>query len=333
LVPGSSSTDTVADLLREHPPIDLHSDTLSLMRAGYDFLRRHRPLLPRAALGMHVDLPRLQDGGYSGVLLGLVTSPLGLGDRAGVVDRQIDLADEAARRSGGRLVPALAPGAMRAAGDRGAVAYAFGLEGAHALHGRLEPLDRWARRGLRYLTLVHFSRNEAGTPRVGWGASPDGGLTAFGRALVEACESLGIAVDLAHASRRTFADALAVARRPVIVSHAGVAAVYPMWRNLDEDQVRAVARSGGVVGVIFGTMFLGGTTAEAVAEHLAALWRIGGEDLPALGSDWDGLIVPPRDLRDPGRIGNLVAALLDRGVPCAAIGKILRENALRVLDG
>lgn len=321
-----------AELLAGHPPIDLHADTPSLMRLGYDFLRRHRPWLPGAALGWHLDLPRLRQGGFGGVFFGLVTAPVRLGDRVASVERQLGLVERAAAASGGRLERADGAGGFAAAAGRGAVAYAFGLEGAHALEGRLDPLEGWARRGLRYLTVTHFSRNAAGTPRVGLGMRPDDGLTGFGRALVAACEDLGITLDVAHASVRTRADVLAQARRPVIASHAGVAAVHPMWRNLDDDAIRALARTGGVVGVIYGTQFLGGRTADVVAAHLEHLWRVGGEDLPALGSDWDGLILVPRDLRDPTQIGNLVRALLDRRVPARVIGKLLRENVRRVFD-
>lgn len=324
--------DEVAGLLREHPPVDLHADTPSLMRAGYDLLRRHRPFLPRAALGWHVDLPRLAAGGYSCQIFGLVSLPRRGGRAARAVEAQMDLVERAAARSGGALVLAPTGETIRAASRAGAVGYAFGLEGAHALEGALDRLGPWSRRGLRYLTPAHFSRNEACPPKVGLGASPDDGLSRFGRALVEACEAERILVDLAHVSPRTFRDAAAMARRPAIVSHAGSASAWPMWRNLDDAAVRAVARTGGVVGAIFGTMFTGGPTAAAVAEHIAALWRAGGEDLPALGSDYDGLIVPPRDLRDPSQIGNLVAALLDLRVPRRVIGKVLRDNALRVLD-
>ena len=303
------------------------------MRVGYDFLKRHRPPLPRAALGIHLDLPRLQQGGYGGVFFGLVTSPVRLGDRVASIERQLAAVERNAARSEGRLVAALQPGAFREAPSRGAIAYAFGLEGAHGLEGRLDPLDGWARRGLRYLTVVHFSKNPAGTPRIGLGMKRDEGLTPWGRALVEACESLRIVVDVAHASLRTRRDVLAQAKRPVIASHGGVAGVYPMWRNLDDDAIRAIARTGGALGVIFGTQFLGGSTTAIVAEHLAHIWHVGGEDLPALGSDWDGLCIMPKDLRDPSQIGNLAAALVDLGVPERVIGKILRGNVLRVFDG
>jgi membrane dipeptidase len=155
----------IAELLRRYPPIDLHADTPSLMRVGYDFLKRHRPPLPRAALGIHLDLPRLQEGGYGGVFFGLVTSPIRLGDRVASVERQLAVVERTAERSGGKLVAALRPGAFREAPARGAVAYAFGLEGAHALEGRLDPLESWARRGLRYLTVVHFSRRSGDEAR------------------------------------------------------------------------------------------------------------------------------------------------------------------------
>ncbi|NMC68469.1 MAG: hypothetical protein GYA57_00200, partial [Myxococcales bacterium] len=100
----------VAELLAEHPPIDLHADTPSLMRLGYDFLRRHRPWLPGAALGWHLDLPRLREGVFGGVLFGLVTAPVRLGDRPAAVERQIGLVERAAAASAGRLVRAAGPG-------------------------------------------------------------------------------------------------------------------------------------------------------------------------------------------------------------------------------
>jgi membrane dipeptidase len=332
-MPPANPHPTVAELLRSHPPIDLHADTPVLASLGYDVLRRHHPLLPRAALGFHVDLPRLREGGYAGQVFGIVTPPVGRFDRPAIVDRQIAAIEDACRRSAGAIRIALRPGDFARAAAGGAVACAFGLEGAHAIGPVLDRLGPWRARGLRYLTLTHFSRNAAGSPRFGLGARPDGGLTRFGRALVEACEAEHVLIDLAHASDRTFAEALDAARGPAIVSHAGAASVRPLWRNLSDEAIRAVAAKGGVVGVIFARWFVGGNDAGRVADHLVALWRTGGEDLPALGSDYDGLITPPRDLRDPSQIGNLVAALLERGVPDRVIGKILRENALRVLDG
>ena len=326
------AADEVARILAEHPPIDLHADTPTLMRFGYDLVRRHRPPLPRAALGFHVDLPRLREGRFSCQFFGLVTFPFRRRGRARIAERQMALVEDAAARSGGRLVLARTGDDVRRAAAKGATGYAFGLEGAHGLEGSLEPLDRWAKRGLRYVTPAHFSRSDACPPKVGWGSRPDDGLSRFGKALVEACESLGIRVDVAHVSRRSFADVVAMSKRPVIVSHTGAASVYPMWRNIDDDGARAIARTGGVAGVIFGTMFLGGNDAGAVADHLVALWKTGGEDLPALGSDWDGSIVPPRDLRDPSQIGNLVGALLDRRVPERVVGKMLCGNVLRVMD-
>ncbi len=146
-------------------------------------------------------------------------------------------------------------------------------------------------------------------------------------------------VDLAHISRRGFWDALGAhdPDLPPVVSHTGVCGVHPSWRNLDDDQIRAVADRGGVVGIMFHRGFLGrparAVTAEAVVAHLAHLIAVGGEDVAALGSDYDGMIVPPRDLRTV--VG--WPALVDRicwppGFSEDRVVRVLGGNYLRVVD-
>ncbi len=103
------------------------------------------------------------------------------------------------------------------------------------------------------------------------------------------------------------------------------------WRNIDDAQLRAVADKGGVVGVIFYPRYLGGDGLEPVVRHLLHILDVVGEDAPALGSDWDGFIVPTRELADPRGLPLLTDALLAAGVSERVIGKILRGNVLRVL--
>ena len=328
-------SDRAREIHRDAPAIDLHADPLIMARyVGYDLNKRHSPLLPYGALFGHTDVPRMQDGGVGAQFFGLVAMPKLPLDRDlnGTCHRQIDLLERAIAQSEGRLVLARSGDEVRAAAATGKVAALLGLEGAHNLLGSLEQLDRFARRGLRYLGLLHFSANECGAPAKGLGSDSARGLTDFGRTVVERCEELGVIVDLAHINERGFFDACEVASKPVIVSHTGVTGVFPMWRNITDEQLCAVADKGGVVGIIFCPRFLGRDGVDAVADHILHVSRVAGEDTPALGSDWDGFIRPTRGLEESSKLPNLTDALLARGVTRPALEKLLRLNVLRVLD-
>jgi membrane dipeptidase len=317
----------------ESPAIDLHADTLMWARwVGYELHRRHEPPLPRAAIGGHVDVPRLVEGGIGAQFFGLVSLPVG--QQRGlvrVIDEQIDALEQAIAFAPERLVAARTADDVERARARGAVAALLGIEGAHALEGHLDRVDHFARRGVRYLGLAHFSRNDVCAPAYGRGADASAGLTPFGRDVVRRCEELGVIVDLAHINRAGFFDAIEMITRPPMVTHTGVLGAFEHWRNVDDDQLRAVAEKGGCVGVIFCPRFLGGEGLEPVVRHLRHILDVCGEDTPALGSDWDGFIVPTQDLCEASRLPRLTDALIAAGVPDRTICKILRGNALRVL--
>ena len=321
-------------LHERHPPIDLHADTLMWTRwLGYDVHSRHVPPLWRAALGGHIDLPRMRDGGMGAQFFGLVSGWVGprLPGLARVVNEQIDALEEAIKRRPNDLRLARTAADVEACARDGAIAALLGIEGAHALEGDAAKLDAFARRGVRYLGFLHFIPNEAGYPAYGRGRRDDEGLTTFGRELVRRCEANDVIVDLAHINRRGFMDACAMAIKPPIVSHTGVLGAFEHWRNIDDQQLRAVADKGGVIGVIFCPRYLGGDGLDPVVKHLRHILDVVGEDAPALGSDWDGFIVPTRELKDPRGLPLLTDALLEAGVPERTIGKILRGNVMRVL--
>jgi membrane dipeptidase len=328
-----TSVDDARALHARHPAIDLHADTLMWGRwFGYDMLKRHSPPLPKKALLGHVDLPRMREGGVGAQFFGLVSLPM-MGRVRGLaraIDEQIDVLDETLARTRDIRLARTKKEIEEHSRD-GAASALLGIEGAHALEGDFENLERFARRGVRYLGLLHFSANEAGFPAYGRGAR-DEGLTMWGRELVARCEALDVIVDLAHINRRGFLDACAMSKRAPIVSHTGVLGAFDHWRNIDDAQLRAIADRGGCVGVIFCPRYLGGDGIDAVVKHLKHILDVVGEDCPALGSDWDGFIVPTRDLADPTGLPLLTAALLDAGFKENTISKILRDNALRVLD-
>jgi membrane dipeptidase len=213
----------------------------------------------------------------------------------------------------------------------GAIAALLGIEGAHALEGDASRIEAFAKRGVRYLGILHFSANEAGYPAYGRGRRDADGLTSWGLDLVRRCEAAGVLVDLSHINKAGFMDACAVATRPPIVSHTGVLGAFDHWRNIDDEQLRAVSEKGGVIGVIFCPRYLGAAGIGAVVKHLLHILDVAGEDAPALGSDWDGFIVPTRELADPRGLPLLTDALLKARVAESTIAKILRGNVMRVL--
>jgi len=149
-------------LHRESYVVDLHVDTLYIQRVyGYDPARRHRPRIPYSPFFNHADLPRMIQGSIDGVGLGIVLFPFftSLSHRVRIVSRTVsDLLNLADRTRQVRLVRTVKD--FFRAREAGQVAAFLGIEGAHALRGNLDLLDRYHRWGVRYLTLAHFSANE-----------------------------------------------------------------------------------------------------------------------------------------------------------------------------
>ena len=141
--------------------------------------------------------------------------------------------------------------------------------------------------------------------------------------------------DLAHAGRKTFWDALDVHRQdlPPIVTHTGVCGVRPHWRNLDDRQVRAIVDRGGCVGVMYQSNFLEPVftwgSRSSILDHIEHIIQVAGEHAPAIGTDYDGMIIPPADLPDVTCHPLLVQDMLDRGWSEARIRGVLGENFLR----
>ena len=214
----------------------------------------------------------------------------------------------------------------------GKIAYLLGVEGAHGLGGKLENVESLTKRGVRYLCLAHFSPNRACWPSVGFRADQNKGLTGFGRELISACEENGIIVDLAHISHQGFVEAIELAKKPVIVSHTGVQGVFDHPRNLDDDQIRMVADSGGLIGVMFVAWVLGGSFIQMPSLHLDHIVNLVGDDHVAIGSDLDSPVKMPPQLSESSMMPNLVETLLWLEWSEERIAKLLRSNVLRLLQ-
>ncbi len=314
--------------------LDLHADTAKLMdKLGYDLAARHERPMPKAInVFGHVDLPRMRDGGMAGQFFSFWTTPYPERGCAKAVTRQLDALDEAMAKNPEQLAWTRTGAEVRAAKLAGKIAALGGIEGGQALEGDLETIEAFSRRGVRYLGLLHFSANAIGRPAKGKGSDANAGLTAFGRDVVRECERTGVIVDLAHINRKGYFDALELATVPPMVSHTGVLGVHEHWRNIDDEQIRALADKGGCIGVIFSRKYLGSASIDSVVDHILHVINVAGDDVPALGSDFDGFVVPPEGLEDIAAMPNLTVALSRRGVSTRVLEKILGGNVLRVLD-
>ena len=239
---------------------------------------------------------------------------------------QIDRLEAFCRDSQGRAAIARVRSDLPRNLAEGRLSAVLGVEGAHALEGRAERVAELFRRGVRFIGLTHLSNNALGGssfPLMG-----NRGLTPHGREVLDAMAALGMAVDVAHASRRTLAEVLEHPVTP-FCSHTGVAACAGSWRNLDDAALRRIAEKRGVIAIIFGTVYLGGRAIADVVRHIEHALEVAGEDAVALGSDFDGMVPLPKGMRDVRDLPKLTEALLERGHPEARVEKVLGGNLFR----
>ncbi|MBZ0116322.1 MAG: dipeptidase [Sandaracinaceae bacterium] len=324
----------VVELVRSCEVIDLHLETFIPPRLwGYDLHARHDDHWLGGHFFGHLDFPRALDGGLTGAMWSIATNVLRgrsgklRAIRENVARLRAEIEKEPALavvRDHAELVRA------RAEGKHAAM---ICVQGGNAYEAQDDPdFGDVVRVTVLHLTTSGFGRTSSPLGR------GERGLTGAGKRFVERLDAARVFVDLAHIDREGFWHAVDVHDRnlPFLVTHTGVCGVREHWRNVDDDQIRAVARSGGVVGVIFEPSFLrrrgGPRDAAMVVEHLAHLIAAGGEDVAAIGSDYDGLITPPPDLRDGGlAYYRLVHAMLEAGFGEDRIRKILGLNFLRAL--
>ena len=198
-------------------------------------------------------------------------------------------------------------------------------EGLHAIEGELANVDTLFAHGFRMAGLAHFFDNEVAGSAHG---EAKGGLTPLGRSVVERMQSLGMLVDLAHASPAAFGEALALATKPVVVSHVGVQATCPGPRNLTDDQLRALAANGALIGIGFWDGAICSSSPRDVEKAMRHAVSVAGLAHVALGSDWDGAttVTIAGD-----SAAQLTQALLDAGFTEAEIRAVMGENAIRFL--
>lgn len=308
--------------------IDGHCDTIGEQLSG------KRWLGDRSADG-HIDLPRLRDGGVDAQFFACyVPVPYQRHGAATHALARLDQLHLLAERLPEQLLIARTPDDIRRAKANGQLAAIAGLEGAEALDGELGLLRQYHRLGVRNLGLAWNHRNAAcdgvAERRTG------GGLTEFGVMVVQECNRLGITIDISHLAPAGVEDVLALSDDPIIASHSNAAALCDHPRNLTDDQMRAIAAKGGVIGVTFVNSFLRREQPELaslddVMAHLEYMLALVGENHVAIGSDFDGC-TPPTDLADATAYPRITERLLAGGWGEETIRKILGGNFMRIFE-
>lgn len=345
--PPYQASEAAKALHKTLPVADLHADSLLW----------GRDLNQRSSWG-HVDVPRMLEGNV--VLQGFtvvtkVPQNMNIESNAGDSDQirllavasfwptrtwsslteralhQAALLEKYAAASGGKLTIIKSQADMfkymeRRKQDPNITAGFLGIEGAHALDGKLENLDRLYAAGYRMIGLAHFFDNEfAGSAH---GAQKHG-LTPLGKQLIEKLQEKKMFIDLAHASPNTINDVLKLSSRPVLVSHTGVRGTCDNTRNLSDDQLKRISDAAGVVGIGFWDTATCGKDATAIAKAIRHAVEVMGVDHVALGSDFDGAIAAPFDTTG---LVQITDALLQEKFSESDIRKIMGENIVRTMQ-
>jgi membrane dipeptidase len=330
--------------------------TLDVADMHADSLLWKRDLLERSDRG-HVDVPRLIDGHYAIQVFSSVTkSPKGQNYDSNDADSDtvtaltiVDLQPPKtwtsllerslwhakklrrfAERSGGRLRPITTPSDIdRLLADRhngdSAVGGMLSIEGLQDIEGEISNLDVLYAAGFRMAGLAHFFDNDVAGSMHGL---KKGGLTPLGQQVVRRMEALGMIVDVAHASHATIADVLAMATRPVVFSHGGVQATCKVNRNLTDDEIRGIAKTGGLIGIGYWSGAICSTDPQDAARAIAYVRDLVGIDHVGLGSDFDGSTTTGFDA---SQVVAVTQALLNIGFSETEIRNVMGGNVLRVL--
>jgi membrane dipeptidase len=344
------------------PVFDGHNDVLMRGARGeedFDLLARHD--------SGHLDLPRMKEGGFAGGFFAVfvpnarkkprrppptekyltadgyrfpLAKRISFPHATQLTMRMITRLFQAEARSAGALAVVRDAEAIERALAAGTVSAILHFEGAEMIDRDLTALEFYYQIGLRSLGLVWSRPNifGEGVPFV-FPSTPDigGGLTDAGKALVRACNQLGILIDLSHLNKNGFWDVAAISAAPLVATHSNVHALCPAGRNLVDKQLDAIRETDGMVGLNFAVTFLRddgynnpNTPIETMVRHIDYLVERVGIDRVGFGSDFDGATIP-EDIRDVTGLPLLIDALRAAGYDDAALRRIAHQNWLRVL--
>jgi len=314
--------------------IDTHNDLPTRTVRGVDIGQR-------TASG-HTDLVRLREGGVGAVFFAAYVAA-GYAAKNQSAHRALEMIDSVRRdiveRYPDDFMLALRADDIEAAQRKGKIAALIGVEGGHAIENSVRLLGSYYALGARYMTLTHVNTNDWADscgdlkdPKV----QHHNGLTELGREVIAEMNRLGMLVDIAHVSDKTFWDVLEVSRAPIFSSHSSCRALCEDPRDMTDEMIRALAGKGGVIQINFNPGFLTKrksppvNLADVVA-HIDHAVKLVGVEAVGIGSDFDGIEQVPVGLEDVSKFPNLTRALLEKGYSASDIRKIYGGNTLRLM--
>jgi membrane dipeptidase len=303
--------------------VDMHNDLLSKSK-NYDWSVKHKE--------NHTDIPRLLIGGIDVQFLAIWVSPKVKNPyQKGLEQAQIfkERVEENKETSG----QATNYTEIMSLQKKGKMAFVLCVEGGNVIQNSIKRLEEFYNLGARYMTIT-WNKSFDWAVAAKDPNSKTKGLSALGKKIIQTMDSLGMIIDVSHTGVKTIDDILKITKNPIIASHSGSYKVRPHYRNLTDEQIMAVAKNGGVIGINFCPPFLTDkkqASIKDVIDHIDYIVKLAGIDHVGLGSDFDGIESTPIGLEDCSKYTAITKALLDRGYSEKDIKKILGENFLRII--
>ncbi len=307
---------------------DLHNDLLENTEGmSYEWAELHTT--------KQTDIPRMQEGGVDAEMFVVWIDPDKTGSYYNYGKTFVNTFKNQIGKNSATIMQARNADEIENANKSGKIAAVLCLEGGHVIENSINKLIEFYNDGARYMTIT-WNNSLDWAVSAADSRSNTVGLSDFGKQIIKTMDSLGMLIDVAHTGVKTIEDILSVTQNPIIDTHAGAYTLRQHTRNLTDSQLKAVANSGGVIGVVFYPSFLvnkGKATVDSVVKHIDYIKNLIGVDYVAIGSDYDGMgsVAPPTGLEDISKLPNLTLALLKKGYSETDIRKILGLNYLRVI--
>ena len=321
---------------REPRIIDIHAHfPFSQWFLGHDQAKRHTPAWFWNPFRSEIDLPRAVDAGVDAIFSVVFVPRVSFAQKSYMetARRMLLKMEGFLQTHRDRIAKAGTAAELERIVASGRTAVVHVVEGGHCIEEDLDSIDMFHAMGVRYITLTHDLNNNIASAATHprrlrfWD-----GLSAFGRRVVRRMNDLRMIVDLSHISERGFWEVMRITQAPVLCSHIGTRHHSPCERNLSDEQIRAVARNGGLIGIIVWPWLLRprGVVVgfEAYLDNIEYVARLVGPEFVCLGTDLDGFIWNVRGIRDVTALPRVAEGLRGRGFDAAEVHAIMAGNAL-----